>query len=1620
MFYTTPDTSSQSTKLSSVGYEADISEISNISEENIQDNTVDTSKWIELPEEKINALMYSPNTLDDYGKDISLRHTSAETNAKERNDSDKLHKEDYYESKIVGETSQTEGYNKAKQQELNTETYTESTGTNEESTRQKNVKEGVKGNIAFHTDSADAEATSKRESNDKLKMQQDNTEVYMESTGTREISKTENSDKEELQDNTETYSESSATKQTDRIEENDKEEIPHNTEAFTEATGNGKTRIRQGSDKEEEEDKIQVYNESTGTGEMSKIEDKKELQEDNTAVNSENTDTGETSKTEGRNEEKMQQDNTDFYTENISIGQGSKIEGKGKDEVEGNIEVYTENTGTGETSKIEGNDKDEMQDNTEAYTENAGTEERSNIEGNDKEEVQGNTEVYTENTDTGETSKIEGDDKEEVPDNTDVYTENKGTGETSKIEGNDKDEVQDNTEAYIQNADTEERSNLEGNDKEEVQGNTEVYTENTSTGEKSKIEGNDKEEVPENTDVYTENKGTGETSKMEGNDKDEVQDNAKAYTENAGNGERSNIEGNDKEEVPDNTDVYTENKGTGETSKIEWNNKEEVPDNTEAYTENADTGERSNKEGNDKEDVQDNSEVYTANTGTGKTSKIDGKETEDLQVKSEVYTKNTEIAGTSKMEENEKEMQQDNTEIYAASTDTGEVNKAERNDKDKLQHDGTEVYVVSTVTGETRETEGNNTQELQEDGTEVITEGAGNSVPTHRSDEDKADISLGKIKNEVAETWFDETTTTPYHHILKSEEAKNNDSLDEEVSSAHATKTEDNGMVKDGGAVWYIQEARESSTETIIYKTSQETEKHEITGNISEHNQSGSVTDPALYATSVNNREGIMTGFTGGDDGIESLIDTGETDQGKYHEDNTESSNIEHSSTTAVPDRYTQLTVHESRDTIPVVTFQSNMELHDMDLVVPGLDNTKLQVDYDIKTTEVNPVTGTGTEINAPSDYSDVTYITNITDISSENYPNMSDLGDKTLQNSREESENINTDESITSSLAFSTASLTTNPTTDVTSELQNTEKTEASEPTTVQSETAYSTGIHLSVTSLSMHDSATKTQNEEITSSTVDSTTPDILEGEHPLNAKELEQRTGQTDANVREMLQDVTAANSLRDSNNMQEGKAVPHISAEGVSHTSQTSESIMASDWNTALVEETEKSTFFTAGATEASEKILGAVDAFKSNKTANTAETSDILPKEWLKTHHVTTITNSDAVHMQEEDDNKSQTTINHDKAEEFTSTVNYSYDESSSLYKSKSGDKTDQPKETDTSNTEWATESMLTTTDSFENTDKVDFSPNRNDSQMSAHGFFNESRSANEKGTNNASVEVEETTGEQGISTTLNYNSHEKEMPSWNNFFSQHSEKGESSDTSTTDIIQHGDGTFTEGAIFGGQGEKEGWISDAFKKSWNKQPNKFEKNYPESFSTEDQSTAIDQHEPDEPVFAKEVQSAVYSSGSYEMNSHAFYGTGDYYVSSSESGLTYNMTDVHSEATSTVTSTGSEEQSTDLMTARSRDNGNEGRNAQEYTDNETTMGPTESAETNRTQTALESTTPVVLENVHNSTEINKSSEISIKNSLEDSQNAESLHGNVAIWKLEQPLYESSGSHQENYST
>ena len=1565
MFYTTPETSSQSPKISSFDYEADIAETSNISHENIQENTVDTSKWIELLEENSNALLYRPNTLDDYGKDISLMHTSVETNFKENNDRDKLHKDNtgvYDESEIVGETSKIEGYYKAKQQEHNTEPYTESAGTNEESMRQENDKEEVKDDTEFYTDSIGTETTSKRESSDKLELQQDNTEIYNESTGTGEISKREDSDKEILQqDNTEAYTESAATKQTDGMEENNKEELPNNTEAYTEGAGTGETR-RQGSDKEEEHDKIQVYSESTVTGEMSKTEDKKEPQQDNTEdnkestsigemrkrddkqepqqdnteVNNESTDTGETSKTEGRNKEKMQQYNTDFYTENIGTAQSSKIEGEGKDEVQGNTEAYAENTGTGETSGTEGNDKGG---------------------------VQGNTEVYTESADTGERSKIEGSDKEEVPDNTEVYTANTGTVETSKIEGNDEEEVQDNSE---------------------------VNTENTGTGKTSKIEGNDKEEVQEKTEVYTESADTGERNKIQGNDKSEIQENAEVYTENTGTGETTKIEGNDKEEVQDNSEVNTANTGTGETTKIE---------------------------GNDDEEVQDNSEVNSANTGTGKTSRIDGKEKEELQVQGEVYTKNTENAGASKMVENDKEMQQDNTEIYAASTDTGEAKKREGNDKEELQQDDTEVYVESTVTGETRKREGNDTQELQEDSLEVFTEGTGNSVPTHRSDEDKTDILLRKIENKVAETWSEETTTTSYHHILKSEEAKNNDNLDEEASSAHATNTEDNGMVKDGGAVRYIQEVRRSSTETITYKAPQDIEKNGITRNISEHNQSDSGTDPTRYETSVDSREGIMTAFTGDDD-IESLNDSGEIDQGKYHEDNTESSNTESSSTTAVPDRYTKLTEHESRDTVPVVTFQSNMELHDMDLVVPGLDNTKLQVDYDIKTTEENPLIGIGAEINAISEYNDVTNITNITNISRGNDPNMRGLDDKTLQNSREESENINKDESSTSSLAFITASLTSNPTTDVTSELQNTQRTESSEPTTVQSETTYSTEIHLSVASLLMHDIATKTQNEEITSFTVDSTTPDVLEGEHPLK-----QRTEQTDATVKETLQDVTAAKSISDSNNMQEKKAVPHISDEGVSHTAQTSESITASDWNTALADETEKSVLFTAGATEASEKILGGVGAFKSNKTANTTETSDILQKEWLKTHQVTTVTNPEGVHMEEEDGDKSQTTFNHDKAEEFTSTVNYSYDESRYLYEPKSGDKTDQPKETDTTTTEWATESMLTTTNSFENTDKVDdYPPNRNDSQMPAHNFFNESRSANEKGTNNASGEREETTGTQGISTTLNYNSHEKEKPLWNNIFSQHSEKhneGEGSDTSTTDIIHHRDSAFTGGAISSAPGENEGWISDAFKKSWNKQPNKFEKNYPESFSTKDKSTAVDQHETDEPIFAKEVQSAVYSSSSYEMNSHAFYGIGDYYVSSSESDLTYNMTDVHSAGTSTVTSTSSEEQSTDLMTVRSRENGNEEINAQEYTDNETTR-PTESGETNRTVTALESTTPILSENVHNSTEITKSSEINIKNSMEDNQNSASLDGNVAKWKLEQALYESSDSQQENYST
>jgi hypothetical protein len=1333
MFYTTPETSSESAKSSSIGYEADITETSNISQESIQDNTVDTSKWTELSEEKSNAPMSALNTLDDYGKDISLIQTSAERSDKEKNDRDKLYKDDtevYGESTIIGEASKTEGNYKANLQEDNTEIYTESTGTDEESTRQENDKEGVQDNIEFYTESTGTGATSKRQGNEKLELQQDTTDVYNESTSTREMSNIEGSDKEDLQRD--------------------------NTEAYIEDVGTGEIIKRQGSDKEEEKDK-----------------QKEELQQDNTKVSNESTDTGETSKTEGSNKEEMQQENTDFYTES------------------------------------------------------------SGIEGNDKGEVQGSTEAYSESTDTGEKSEIE------------------------------------------------------GNDKGEVQGNTEAYTESTDTGERSEIEGNDKEEVQDNTDAYIENTGTVEASKMEGNDK---------------------------------------------------------------------------------------------------------------------------------------EMQKDNTDIYAASTDTGNTSKGERNENEELQQDDTEVYVDSIGTGETRKREGNNKEELQEDGTDVFTKSTINSFPTHRSEEDKTESSSGKITNKVAETWFDETPTTPNHHILESEEAKNNDNLNEDISSVYATKTEDNGMVKDGGAVWYVGEFRESSTETIMYETSQETEKHEITRNISEHKEVGSGTDPTQYETSVNSREGIVTGSTGGDDDIESLAGSGEIDQGKYHEDNTETGSTEKSSTTAVPDKYTQLNEHESKDTVPVVTFQSSMELHHMDLVVPGLDNTKLQVDYDINTTEENPVIGIDSKINAISEYNGVTNITNVTNISSSDDLNTSDLHEKTVHNSSEESENINKDESSTS-LTISTASLTTNPTTDITSELQNTERTESSEPTTVQSETVFGTKIRFSVASLLMHDSATKTQNEEITSSTVNFTTPDVLEGEHPLNTKESERRTEQTEATVRETLQDVTAANSVIDSNNMQESKTVPHISEEGVSHTVQTSESITESDWNTAPEDETEKSVYFTAGATEGSEKILGAVGAFMNNKTANTTETSDILPKEWLKTHQVTTITNPDAVHM---DEDKSQTAFNHDKAEEFTSTVNYSYDESSYLYESTIGDRSDQSKETDTT-TEWANESMSTTSITLENTDKVhDYPSNENDSQMSAQDFFNESRSDKKNGTDNVSEEMDATAGEHGISTT-NYNSYEREMPFSHNLFSQHSKKHnetEGSDTSTTDIIPQGDPGFIEGGILGRPGENESWSSDAVKKSWNKQPNKFEKNYHESFSTEDKSTDDDQHGSDEPVFVKEVQSAVYSSSSYEINSHDFYGIGDYYVSSSESGLTYNMTDVHSEAASTVTSTSSEEQSTDLTTARSRDNDNEGSTAQEFANNETTTRLTESAETNRTETALESTTPGPLENVHSSGEITKPSEIKTKNSLEDNQNAESLDTksdeNVAIWKLEQDLYESSDSHQENYST
>jgi hypothetical protein len=1252
-----------------------------------------------------------------------------------------------------------------------------------------------------------------------------------------------------------------------------------------------------------------------------------------------------------------------------------------------------------ETHDKEKEQRDELHKvHTEVYAESTVIGETSNTEGNYKTKLrEHNTDFYTESADTDEESKRQENDKEGLQDNIELYTESAGTGQTDMIEDNNKEELQNSTEAYTEDAGAGEKRKRQGSDKEEEEDKMEVYSESTGTGEMSKKEGSSEEEMLHNTDLYTESISTGQTSKIEWKDKEEIQHNTEAYTENTGIGERRKAEGKEKEELQDNTEAYTESTGTEKTGTTDRND-EGVQHNTETYTENTGIEESSKIGGNDKEELQDNTEVYTESTGTAKTSNIDGNEKEELQVKSEVYTKNTGPGETSNMKGNDKEMQQDNSEIYAGSTDNGEASKRERNDKEELQQDDTEVYVESTDTAETK-TERNDKEGLQEDSTEVFTENTGNSVPTHSSEEEKTDISSGKITNTIAETRFDEIATTPNLNILESEEVKNNDSLDVEFSSADASKTENNGMIKDGGAVWYIGEIRESSTESIMYVISQESEKHEITGNISEHNEGSSGNDPAQYDTLVNSTEEIVTGSTGGDEHPESSTGSGEVDERKYREDSTEAGNIETSSTTAFPDRYTQLTEHESEDTVPVVTFQSNMELHHMDLVVPGLDNTKLQVDYDTIIRKKNPMIGIDSEINAISDYSGVA------SINSEDDLNTSGLQGKTFQNSSEKSENINNDESSTSSLKTNTAFSTSNPTTDITLEFKNTERTEPSETTTVQSDTVHRTKLHLSVASLLINDSATKTQNEEITSSTVEPTTPDVLEGEHPLNAKESEKRTEQTEATLTETLQYVTAANSISDSNAMQKSKAVPHTVDEDVSHTVQTSESITESDWGTSSADENERS----AGATEGSEKILGAVSAFMSNKTGNTTETSDILPKEWLKTNQVTTVTSADAINMHED---KSETTLNHDKAEEFTSTVNYSHYESTYLYESRSGDTTDQPKETDTTNNEWATESMLISI-SLENTDKFNnYSSNKNDSQISAHDFLNENRSATENGTDNASEETEATTDEQGISTISSYNSHEKEIPFWDSLLTQHNEEHnekEGSGISATDTTPKGDPGFTVHGIFGGPGENESWIPDPDIQSHNKHPNKFEKKYPASFSTEDKSTDYDRSGSDEPAFSKGVKSAVYSSSSYEMNSHDFYGIGDFYVSSSESGLAYSITDMHSEATSTVTSPSSEEQSTDLATARSTDNDNEGSTAQEYTSNATTVRSTELTATNRTETVLESTTPRLLENAHYSGEITKSSEINIKNSLEDNQNIEvldtKLDENVATWKLEQ---------------
>jgi hypothetical protein len=875
------------------------------------------------------------------------------------------------------------------------------------------------------------------------------------------------------------------------------------------------------------------------------------------------------------------------------------------------------------------------------------------------------------------------------------------------------------------------------------------------------------------------------------------------------------------------------------------------------------------------------------------------------------------------------------------------------------------------------------------------------------------DISSGQMKDKIAETWSDETTTTQNHHILDSEEAKIN-KTDEYVNSAAATTTviypsDDKGMMKDGGSLWFIGEDKKSSVDSVTYGTSQETVQHEVTTNISEDDkEGGSGTESIQFEASVRSREGSDEGTANestGDDDNESKTSSGELGPNKYDENNPKAGSFEDSNTktTTDIDDHTQAFEHEPRDTVPVITLQNDMESSHMGIVLPDLDNNKMQVDYDIKKIETNPLVGTEAEINTSLEYSNITNKNTADDL------NKSELGGKTFQTSNEEeSEGITTDES-------STVSFTTTPTSEVTSEFQATETTEVSEFNMGQGETAYSTKNHLSIASLSMHDSRTEAHNEEFMSPTDGSTTPDILEGEHPLNSKELEQTAEHTQTTAIEELQEATTVNSKSDNSGIQESETELYTSDEGISHTEPVRESFTGSFGNTDSPNETEGSIHSTTHTTELNKKVPDAAVAFKSNKAADISETTDILPKEWLTYDQLTTETNTEVV---------PQTSPNEDKAEEFSSTVNYSHNKTGHSYESKSGEKTDQPVEIDTTKTVWTTESMLTTFNSLETTDKFDNRPSNDDSETSADEFSNNIQTTKDNDTDTASEETDVTTTEHGTSTTSDYSLKETKMPVWQNSSSEHSDehnRWEGTDAKNPDVITQKNFYINEDSKLGGSDESESWNSNINKKSWAKQPNKFDKIHPESLNSEDKSTDYYQHGSDESVSTQEVKSAFYSGDSYEQSFHDIYGPGDYYVTSSESGLTYNTTDERSEAISTVTNPSSQEQFTVSTTVRSSDNEDKESYSQVYVDTDTTVTPTDSSTigaTNKTESALESTTPGLFENVYNSGEITNVSEIKVENSVEDSQDIK--FENLGMFKVEEALYDASVSNEENDST